>query len=75
MKKLLSIGLTLASLACLASCDITKNASDKSFVSLDINPSVELVVEDGKVTNVYATNDDAKVLIYDEELVGKDSSK
>lgn len=72
MKKLLSIGLTLASLACLASCDKANSAADeKSFVSLDINPSVELVVEDGKVTNVYATNDDAKVLIYDEELVGK----
>ena len=71
MKKLLGITIMGASLVALASCNTQNAEKEKSFVSLDINPSVELVVEDGRVTNVYATNDDAKVLIYDEELVGK----
>ena len=71
MKKLLGVTIMGASLVALASCNTQNAEKEKSFVSLDINPSVELVVEDGRVTNVYATNDDAKVLIYDEELVGK----
>lgn len=72
MKKIFSLCLFGMGLIALASCNNSEVEEGKSFVSLDINPSVELIVEDGKVVNVYATNDDARVLIYDEELVGKD---
>ncbi|MBR3890535.1 MAG: hypothetical protein IKJ30_00510 [Bacilli bacterium] len=78
---LLSIGI-VASSAYLAGCSCFDNgdppgnpptAEADGFVSLDINPSIELVVdENGKVINVYGTNEDAKVLLYGESgIVGK----
>lgn len=41
-----------------------------AYVAIDINPSLELVVADGVVEGVRACNDDAGVLLSDEELVG-----
>ncbi len=45
-----------------------------TYVEIEINPSIELTVnEDGNVVSVYGANDDAKVLLYEEEdeIVGK----
>lgn len=46
--------------------------SDKTYVSMDINPSVNLVIDgEGKVESVEAANEDAQVMLYGEVLVGK----
>lgn len=41
-----------------------------AYVAIDINPSIELVVVDGKVEGVRACNDDATTLLTGEDLVG-----
>ena len=69
MKKLVSgfIAAVMAACMCLplASCG---GGEDKSgYVSLDINPSVELVVDkDGLVAGVRGVNEDGLVLLYNE---------
>ena len=72
MKKILSllfmtfVGLTLSS--CLGG----QKTSSTSYVSVEINPSVELVVdENGKVVTANGTNDDGKALIIDVKFEGK----
>ena len=45
------------------------------YVGIDINPSVELTVAgDGTVISVYGSNEDGKILLYEQEstIVGKD---
>lgn len=43
-----------------------------SYVSVDVNPSLSLALDArGKVLSVYAENEDAQVLLYDEDLVGQ----
>ena len=57
----------------LAACNVTPSAAfaGNAYVALDINPSVELVVQDGKVTSVRALNYDARVMLYGSEgIVG-----
>lgn len=47
-----------------------------TFVSIDINPSVEMTVDsDNKVVSAYGANDDGKILIYGQTLVGMDVDK
>ncbi|MGM9969208.1 MAG: hypothetical protein ACI35S_02295 [Anaeroplasma sp.] len=59
--------------ASLCSCDNSNNSDVKTYVAFDINPSIELIVDSKNVvTNVYATNDDAKVLLFNETIEGKD---
>lgn len=41
-----------------------------SYLAIDINPSVELVLKDGVVESVNAVNDDAAALISGEDFVG-----
>lgn len=46
-----------------------------AYVAIDINPSIELTVsDDNTVLSVYGSNEDGKVLLYEEEIniVGKD---
>ncbi len=54
-----------------------EDAEAVSYVSLDINPSIELTVdEDNKVLSVYAANEDGQVLLYGEEsVIGMDVEK
>ena len=56
----------------LSACSCDKG-DEQGYVSLDINPSVELVVdENGKVLKVYGANEDAQVLLYGESgIVGE----
>ncbi len=73
MKKLFTfILITLFTLG-LTACFGSK-VEGESYVSLGINPDVELIVDaNNEVVSVYAVNDDAKVLLFEEEnLVGKD---
>ncbi len=54
----------------LAACSNTEESS-ASYVTLEINPGVEFVVEvDGKVSAANGLNDDGKMLITEEVLVG-----
>lgn len=79
MKKILTGFLSLsfiASGAYLTGCSCFDNGDPPGnppvseatgYVSLEINPSIELIVDQyGKVMNVNAANDDARVLLYNE---------
>ncbi len=75
MKKIISLilalTLVLGTALVLASCGEDSDA-DAAFVSLDINPSIELTVEDGKVVGAYGANEDGMVLLYSEDgIVGE----
>lgn len=71
MKKILTFILIALFALGMTGC---KNDQDgKTYVSLGINPDIELIIDaNDKVIEVYAVNEDAKVLLFDEEdLVGK----
>lgn len=81
MKKLLTkvltgVTATVLSLSVFSGCDLTLGKQDLSgYVAVDINPSIEFITDkDGKVTEVRAVNDDAKVLLVDMELENLDIS-
>ena len=70
MKKKL-LGTIACATACLAlaSCG-GKGEEKETFVSLDINPAIELVVDENNiVVDAYATNTDAKVLFHGEKTL------
>lgn len=68
---ILASALLLGALLTLASCGGDKDA-DVAFVTMDINPSVELTVEDGRVVGAYGANEDGMVLLYSEEgIIGE----
>lgn len=46
------------------------SADGYAYVAVDINPSVELILEDGEVVSVSAANEDASVLLTGEDLTG-----
>lgn len=75
MKKILSaiVASVLALGMCgpLAACN--KNDDKSAYVSIDINPSVELVIgEDGLVAGVRGVNDDGLELVYGESgIIGE----
>lgn len=83
-KKLFSMGALAcacvmgASLTCvtLGACsNESKTEGDAvAFVSLDINPSIEITLDkNNKVVSVYGANEDGRVLLYGEEgIVGAD---
>lgn len=73
---LLVLCLALSFVACdlstLTNTD-TESGNDAgayAYIAIDINPSLELIVADGKVESVRACNDDASVLLSDEDLSG-----
>lgn len=76
MKRKISIIMLLVLSFVLCACTQTNStgATQDSYVSIDINPSIELIVsKDNKVVSIYATNDDARVLLAGEEtFVGVD---
>lgn len=48
-------------------------AEGAAVVQVDVNPSISFVVDDdGNVISVYGENDEGKMIIDDEEIVGKD---
>lgn len=76
MKKIITFILVALFSLSLIGCDDSSKTEEvgKSYVSLGINPNIELIVdENNKVLEVYAVNEDAKVLLYEEkDLVGMD---
>lgn len=70
MKRKISFIMLLVLSFVLCACTTTNSngATQDSYVSIDINPSIELIVsKDNKVVSIYATNDDARVLLAGEE--------
>lgn len=80
-KKIVTVGAALCAGAMtlsLAACNTGDKKSDAAaFVTMDINPSVELTLDkNNKVLSVYGGNEDGQVLLYNEEsLVGLDVEK
>ena len=82
---ILTISLCFAFVSCTGTGTTTDNNDDgknnnnetkisEAYVEIEINPSIELTVnEEGNVVSVFGTNDDAKVLLYEEDskIVGK----
>lgn len=59
------------SLSLLAACGENEKNRAASYVGIDVNPSVSLVLDgNGKVISVLADNEDAQVLLYGETLTG-----
>lgn len=75
MKKLLSLvlaALMLASVICFTSCGEDAPAGTVTRMTVDINPSVEFMVdEENKIVSVTALNDDGSILIAGEAFIGK----
>ena len=54
-----------------AACGKDGEAKAETYVGIDVNPSLSLVLDgDGKVLSVLADNEDAQVLLYGEDLTG-----
>lgn len=64
------------SIGVIAICVLTinKNTTDstRALVTMDVNPSVEFVIDkDNKVVSVNGKNDEGKMIVYGEAIVGK----
>lgn len=71
--KLLVLLLVLCLTIPFASCmDLTQEEEVEgySYVTIDVNPSVELIVDGNTVIEAYGANDDALVLLSGEEIEG-----
>lgn len=73
-RKILSvISCVIALIMCMSftACGTQSEAKAESFVSLDINPSIELTLDkNDKVISVRGTNEDGQVLLVDVNLKG-----
>ncbi len=69
MVLLLVLCLTIPFASCM---DLTQeeNVEGYSYVTIDVNPSVELIVDGNTVVKAYGANDDALVLLSGEEIEG-----
>ncbi|MBS1456764.1 MAG: hypothetical protein HP008_06925, partial [Clostridia bacterium] len=78
--KFLAAGTAVAMIFSFAACgDTQKQAEAVSYVGIDVNPSVTLVLDkNDKVLSVLADNEDAQVLLLETYLTGmnaKDAAK
>src|SRR5690606_19038348 len=72
IKTVLSLVLLLGAVILLVSCNVS-DATDETYMTVDINPSMEFIVtKSEKVVYVNALNEDAEVLLTDLQLEGKD---
>lgn len=68
---IMAISLCAGLAACDPAQDRTTQGKGVSYFTLDINPSVEFVLDDeGKVLSYRALNEDAKVMLFEVELKG-----
>lgn len=70
MKKFIKLFLSIFVLCIsitLCSCDTQSKAKENAYISLDINPAIELIVDqDNKVVSVRGENEDGQILLYEE---------
>lgn len=75
MKKRIPLLITsiLMIVLCLSFVSCGSDDGSTTFISLDINPSIEIVVNgENEIESIYAANDDAQVLLCDEDFIGED---
>lgn len=72
LTKTVSAAMAILMLGTVATACSTNNTAEAvSYVAIDINPSVSLTLDkNDKVLSVYAANEDAQVLLYEEDLIG-----
>ncbi len=71
--KLLTVILAVITALSFTACEnVNQEPKGYAYVTFDVNPSIEIVVNNGKVTGVKAGNDDACVMLYGENFEGKD---
>jgi hypothetical protein len=71
-KKKFSLGVSLFALigAMLVNGCTPNEEKGQAYVTIETNPSVELVVEDGNVVAANGLNEDGKLLVSSEDLIG-----
>ena len=67
--KILAICLIMCLCVPFISC-IVEEADEYAYVAIDINPSVELIIKNGKLVGVNAINEDASILLSGEDFKG-----
>jgi hypothetical protein len=73
IKFVLSFIVLFAVVATIMGCESTLQAEEATYVTIDINPSVELIVSpNDKVIEANALNEDAEVLLAELDLIGMD---
>ncbi|MCD4826802.1 MAG: hypothetical protein K8Q99_03380 [Acholeplasmataceae bacterium] len=73
LKFVLSFVVLFAVVATMIGCETALQAEELSYVTIDINPSVELIVSpNDKVIEANALNEDAEVLLSELDLIGMD---
>ncbi|BCR36423.1 anti-sigma-I factor RsgI family protein [Mariniplasma anaerobium] len=73
IKFVLSFIVLFAVVATIMGCEATLEAAETTYVTIDINPSVELIVSSNdKVIEANALNEDAEVLLSGLDLIGMD---
>ncbi len=77
MKKSIAATLTLSlALACAVPLSACNTQEDYTRMTVDINPSVEFILDsDEKVVSVTALNDDGALIVAGEAFVGKDAEE
>lgn len=74
--KTCAIALSAALALSLASACGKTGDEAATYVGIDVNPSVSLILDgDGKVLSVAAENEDAQVLLYGEDLTASPPAK
>lgn len=68
---LMAAAMSVSMFACASETSTVSADEGYAYMAIDINPTVEFVIKDGKVVNVSAVNDDAAILISSEDFVGK----
>lgn len=73
LKRLSQVVMGGCAVLALASCGNEENNPAKSYVTVEINPSVEIVLDgNDEVITINGLNDDGKMLISEEDYEGKD---
>lgn len=71
MKWIFSFVILLGAVVFLASCATASNAQDDTYLTLDINPSIELIITPReKVVYANALNEDGEVLLAELDVIG-----
>lgn len=74
MKKWLALSMVsvmgVSMVACNGNTGSEAKADGYAYMAIDINPTVEFVLKAGEVVSVDAVNDDAEVLVSEEDFVG-----
>ena len=73
LKSFLAVVMVLVCTLVLVGCNDKQEEGELSRVTIDVNPSIELMVDENqKVISCSALNDDGSIIIAGEAIVGKD---